>query len=314
MISHSHDTAPTQFATADGIRFAYRRFGKHGSVPLIFLQYFSGNMDNWDPAVTNGFATDHEVILFDNAGVGSSGGETPASVLEMTRAVVSFLNALGVEKIDAVRFSLGGMIAQQLALDHPKLLRRIILLGTGPRGGEGMTFTELSVAETKDEDILLQSAFFCPSATSQAAGKAFLQRLRNAQVRAVSGFRPGFSSVCKLRSIAFAAILAVASLQGCASVAGRPELHPDKWAPRRADREWVAQPAAMSTYVSDTSVGIDSHWSVTAQTGREYDLPELIDIALRNNPGTQRAWSVARSTADSLGAAQAPYYPQISFS
>jgi pimeloyl-ACP methyl ester carboxylesterase len=153
----SHETAATQFVEADRIRFAFRRFGKGGSVPLVFLQYFSGNMDNWDPAVTNAFAADHEIILFDNAGVGSSGHETPASVLEMTRDFVSFLGALGLQKIDVVGFSLGGMIAQNLALDHPNLLRRIILLGTGPRGGEGMTFTELSVAETRDEDSL-----FCP--------------------------------------------------------------------------------------------------------------------------------------------------------
>jgi pimeloyl-ACP methyl ester carboxylesterase len=143
-----------------------------------FLQYFSGNMDNWDRVVINGFAADREVVLFDNAGVGGSGGETPASVLETTRDLISFLDALGLRKIDVVGFSLRGMIAQQLALDHPQLLRRIILLGTGPRGGEGMTFTELSVAETRDEDGLLLSASFSRTATSQAAGRAFLQRLK----------------------------------------------------------------------------------------------------------------------------------------
>jgi pimeloyl-ACP methyl ester carboxylesterase len=179
VISHLHETAPTQFVEANGIRFAYRRFGKSGNVPLLFLQYFAGNMDNWDPTVTNGFAADREVILFDNAGIASSGGETPNSVKEMTRDCLTFLDELGLERIDVVGFSLGGMIAQQLVLDRPQILRRIMLLGTGPSGGEGMTFAELSVAETADEESLLSSAFFAPTATSQAAGKAFLQRLKN---------------------------------------------------------------------------------------------------------------------------------------
>jgi pimeloyl-ACP methyl ester carboxylesterase len=90
-------------------------------------------MDDWDPLVTNGFALDHDVILFNNAGVASSGGETPGTVLEMTQNVLALCRALGLKEIDAVGFSLGGMIAQELALHHPNLLRRIILLGTGPR-------------------------------------------------------------------------------------------------------------------------------------------------------------------------------------
>jgi pimeloyl-ACP methyl ester carboxylesterase len=102
MTAHSHETAPTQFIEADGIRFAYRHFGKGGSVPLVFLQYFSANMDAWDLAVTNGFAADREVILFNNAGIASSGGETPASVFEMMQHCVAFLDALGLEEIDVV--------------------------------------------------------------------------------------------------------------------------------------------------------------------------------------------------------------------
>src|SRR5262245_38809215 len=104
-------TAPTRFIETGGIRFAYRRWGKPGGLPLVFLNYFSGNLDDWDPLVTDGFAADHDVILFDNAGVASSGGETPGTVSEMTRHAVAFCDALG--------FSLGGMIAQQLAMDHP---------------------------------------------------------------------------------------------------------------------------------------------------------------------------------------------------
>jgi pimeloyl-ACP methyl ester carboxylesterase len=177
MTAHSHETAPTQYVESGGIPFAYRRFGKGGSVPLVFLQYFSANMDAWDPAVTNGFAALREVILFDNAGVGGSGGETPASVSEMTRDCVTFLDALGLKQIDVLGFSLGGMIAQQLSLDHPRLVRRVMLLGTGPQGGEGMTFTELSPDEQANPEALLLAAFFSPTKTSQAAGRALLERL-----------------------------------------------------------------------------------------------------------------------------------------
>ena len=122
---------------------------------------------------------DHEVILFDNAGVGASGGETPHTVVEMTHHCVAFCRALGLKAIHVVGFSLGGMIAQQLALDHPHLVRRLILLGTGPRGGEGMTFTELSPEEQADPVAFLLGAFFSPSEASQAAGSEYMKRLES---------------------------------------------------------------------------------------------------------------------------------------
>jgi pimeloyl-ACP methyl ester carboxylesterase len=170
-------TVPTQFVQGDGIRFAYRRWGKPGGFPLVFLNYFTGNLDDWDPLVTNGFAADHDVILFNNTGVASSGGETPGTVSEMTRDALSFCDALGLKEFHVVGFSLGGMIAQQLALDHPDRVKRIVLLGTGPRGGEGMTFTELSSEERADPDQFLLAAFFSPTDASQAAGRAYLNRL-----------------------------------------------------------------------------------------------------------------------------------------
>jgi pimeloyl-ACP methyl ester carboxylesterase len=98
-------TVPTRFVEADGVRFAYRRWGKAGGRPLVFLNYFSGNLDDWDPMVTDGFAAEHDVILFDNAGVGSSGGETLGTVSELTRAAVAFLDALDLQKVNVVRFS-----------------------------------------------------------------------------------------------------------------------------------------------------------------------------------------------------------------
>ena len=177
--SHTHETAPTQFVEADGIRFAYRRFGKPGTIPLLLLEYFNSNMDGWDPDVTNGLAADHQVILFDNAGVGASGGTTPHVVAEMTKPCVALCQALGLNQIHVVGFSLGGMIGQQLALEHPQLVGRLLLLGTGPRGGEGMTFTELSPEEQADPVAFLLAAFFSPSEASQAAGREYMKRLES---------------------------------------------------------------------------------------------------------------------------------------
>jgi pimeloyl-ACP methyl ester carboxylesterase len=179
MTNYTDETAPTQFVEANGIRYAYRRFGTAGTVPLLFLGYFNSNMDGWDPAVTNDLAADHEVILFDNAGVGASGGKTPYTVVEMTHHCVAFCRALGLKAIHVVGFSLGGMIAQQVALDHPHLVQRLILLGTGPRGGEGMTFTELSAEEQADPVAFLLGAFFSPSEASQAAGREYVKRLES---------------------------------------------------------------------------------------------------------------------------------------
>jgi pimeloyl-ACP methyl ester carboxylesterase len=179
MSDHTHETVPTQFVEAEGIRYAYRRFGKAGTVPLLFLGYFNSNMDAWDPAVTNSLAADHEVILFDNAGVGASGGETPYTVAQMTPQCVAFCRALGLKAIHVIGFSLGGMIAQQLALNHPDLVQRLILLGTAPRGGEGLTFTELSAEEQADPVAFLLGAFFTPSDASQAAGCKYMKRLES---------------------------------------------------------------------------------------------------------------------------------------
>jgi pimeloyl-ACP methyl ester carboxylesterase len=178
MSNDMHETARTQFVQVGDVRFAYRRFGRRGGLPLLFLNYFAANMDDWDPKVTNGFAAEHEVILFDNAGVGSSTGETPPTVAAMTKDCVDFCRALDLKRFDIVGFSLGGMVAQLLAFEHPETIRRIILLGTGPRGGEGMTFTELSLDALADPVALLMSAFFTSSETSKAAGRAYIERLQ----------------------------------------------------------------------------------------------------------------------------------------
>ena len=132
----THQTAPTQFVEANGIRFAYRRFGKPGGMPLVFMQHFRGGMDHWDPAVTDGFAEHRPVIRFDNAGVAASIGETPDTINAMADQAADFIGALGLAQVDLLGFSIGGYIAQTLALRRPELIRRLILAGTGPRAGE----------------------------------------------------------------------------------------------------------------------------------------------------------------------------------
>ena len=168
---------PTEVvSTADGVDFAHRRLGPGGDVPLVLAAYFASNMDDWDPLIVEGLASDREVITFDYPGVGGSTGVTPTTVPELTASCFDFLRALDLTTVDFLGFSLGGMVAQQMAFDHPEVIRRMILCGTGPRGGEKMTFTELS-AEEQDPVLLLMNAFFTPSESSQSAGNAYLRRL-----------------------------------------------------------------------------------------------------------------------------------------
>ena len=179
----THQTAPTQFVEANGIRFAYRRFGKRDGVPLVFNQHFTGTMDHWDPAVTDGLAAEREVILFNNAGVSSSSGEVPTSVEQMASNAVSFIKALGLPKVDVLGFSIGGFVAQEITLQAPDLVRRLVLVGTGPRGGEGMaTLTpeaqEIFGASYDKPDHLWLRVHFTRSEKSQAAGREFLKRFR----------------------------------------------------------------------------------------------------------------------------------------
>jgi pimeloyl-ACP methyl ester carboxylesterase len=183
MTEHNHQTAPTQFVEANGTRFAYRRFGKPGGVPLVFNQHFTGTMDHWDPAVTDGFAGDREVILFNNAGVSSSSGKVPARIEKMGANAVAFIKALGLTKVDVLGFSIGGFVAQEIALQAPDLVRRLVLVGTGPRGGEGMaTLTpeaqEIFGASYDEPDHLWLRVHFTASGKSQAAGREFLRRFR----------------------------------------------------------------------------------------------------------------------------------------
>jgi pimeloyl-ACP methyl ester carboxylesterase len=176
-MAHTHVTAPTQFIDANSVRFAYRRFGKDTGVPLLFMQHFRGGMDHWDPSVTDGFAKDRPVILFNNAGVASSSGATPETIDAMADRAADFVNALGLWQFDLLGFSIGGYVAQAFVLRNPTLVRRLVLVGTGPRGGEptqAAGVPQHSRGESTLEDFLY--LFFSPSATSQAAGRAFWER------------------------------------------------------------------------------------------------------------------------------------------
>jgi pimeloyl-ACP methyl ester carboxylesterase len=178
-----HNTAPTQFVEVDGVRFAYRRFGNPAGTPIVLLQHFMGNLDNYDPAITDALAAGREVILTDNAGVGLSTGTAPSSVAEMARDAASLIDALGLDHVDLFGFSMGGYVAQQIALDRPELVRRLILVGTGPRGGDGMAQRDPDVAPLftnvyDPQDLMWLPIFFSPSEPSQAAGREFLERIR----------------------------------------------------------------------------------------------------------------------------------------
>jgi pimeloyl-ACP methyl ester carboxylesterase len=182
MTQFTHDTAPTQYAEDSGIRFAYRRFGVPGRLPLVFFQHFMGTLDDHDPALSDAFAADREVILFDNAGVASSTGTVPDSIEAMARDAITFIDALGLNTIDVVGHSMGGLVAQEVALARPDLVRRLVLVGTGPRGGEGIGALPAWVADLftrkyqRQEDMWLP-ILFAPTQTSQAAGRAYIERI-----------------------------------------------------------------------------------------------------------------------------------------
>src|SRR5712691_3861222 len=172
----THNSAPTQFIEADGIRFAYRRFGNPVGTPTVLLQHFMGNLDNYDPAITDALAAGREVILTDNAGVGLSTGMAPETVAGMAGDAASLIDALGLEQVDLFGFSMGGYVAQQITVDRPELVRRLILVGTGPRGGDGMSQLAPDTAplfeqEYDPQDLMWLPIFFSPSDKSQAAGR-----------------------------------------------------------------------------------------------------------------------------------------------
>jgi pimeloyl-ACP methyl ester carboxylesterase len=187
MLKASNTTAPTKFIETKLEKYAYRRFGSGADVPLLCLQHFTGTLDNWDPAVTDALALGREVILFESAGLGRSTGEVPQNVSGMATHAMAFAEDLGLKRVDLLGYSLGGMVAQQIALDRPSLVRKMLLVATAPEGGEDIMHMDKPELRkiTEDPEMpgleKLVKLFFAQSASSQAAGEAFAARLAERQ-------------------------------------------------------------------------------------------------------------------------------------
>lgn len=214
--------APTLTIKSGDVSYAYRDLGSQTGVPLLCLQHFTGTLDNWDPAVFDALSQERRVILFGNAGVGRSTGTVAAAVSEMSDHVIAFLEALGLRQVDLLGFSLGGFLAQDIALRRPELLRRIVLAGTGPEGGEGVSMNrpELLAIFSHTQMLMtdkLRTLFFPANDRAQQAAEAYIQRIKGrtadrdtaasaqvamAQLQAMAGWEnAGAQALTKLRGI-----------------------------------------------------------------------------------------------------------------
>ena len=182
-MQQSYSALPNSVVSAaDGVDYSYRDTGgEDGVAPLVLLQHFRGNLDNWDPALVDALSRNRRVITFDNAGVGGSTGMTPHTVEEMARDAISFTTALGLGQVDLLGFSIGSFVAQEIALRRPALIRRLVLASTAPKGAAGMhgwapaVIGAIGNPQTSPGEYL--SVFFAPSETSQQAGKEAFGRM-----------------------------------------------------------------------------------------------------------------------------------------
>jgi pimeloyl-ACP methyl ester carboxylesterase len=180
----SWKAVPTRTIRAGGVEFAYRELGDHNpGPPVVFLVHLAAVMDNWDPRVVDGFAAKHHVVVFDNRGVGASSGSPANSMEQMAQDAITFIKAMGFKQVDLFGFSMGGMIAQEIVLMEPQLVRKMIITGTGPAGGVGIS----KVARVTYLDMLRgyltfhdpkQFLFFTRTPGGKRAGKEFLARLK----------------------------------------------------------------------------------------------------------------------------------------
>ncbi|MGW0584795.1 alpha/beta fold hydrolase [Streptomyces sp. NPDC002920] len=179
----SYQNAPTRSVSVHGENFAYRELGPEDGVPLILLVHLAGVLDNWDPRVVDGLAARRRVIAFDNRGVGGSSGSTPDTIEAMARDAVLFIRALGFDQVDLLGLSMGGFVAQVVAAEEPRLVRKVILAGTGPAGGPGIDkVPALTIQATLKGTLTRQdpklSLFFTDTAGGRQAGRALLERLK----------------------------------------------------------------------------------------------------------------------------------------
>ena len=177
----AYSEAPNRrIVAANGIEYAYRQLGQ-GDIPLVLLQHFRGNLDNWDPALIDAFATQHRIVTFDNVGVGGTTGKTPSSVEQMGRDAIEIMTAMGFDQVDLLGFSIGSFVAQEVALTRPSLVRRLVLASSAPKGASGMHGWAPSVIDavggrqTNPEGVL--AVFYTQTAASRTAGEQTLKRI-----------------------------------------------------------------------------------------------------------------------------------------
>jgi len=203
----SYAKAPAKTVTAGGVTFAYRELGPKGGIPVIFFVHLAATLDNWDPRIIDPIAKNRHVITFDQRGVGASSGTVPRTLEEAADDAYIFIKALGFDKVDIFSFSMGGMIAQDLVLKHPELVRKLVLTGTGPRGGKdmdkvvGVTYVDIlraALARADEKEFL----FFNRNTTGKRAAKAFVKRLQERTVDrdkkiSVKAFTTQLSAIAK---------------------------------------------------------------------------------------------------------------------
>ncbi|MEV0738993.1 alpha/beta hydrolase [Streptomyces sp. NPDC050549] len=183
----SYAKAPARTVSAGGVTYAYRELGPKGGIPVVFFVHLAATLDNWDPRIVDPVAKGRHVIAFDNRGVGASTGQVPDSVEAMADDAHTFIRALGYDKIDVFSFSLGGMVAQALVVKHPALVRKLVLTGTGPKGGKdidkvaGTTYWDILRATLTRSDPK-EFLFFNRNATGKPAARAFVNRLKERTV------------------------------------------------------------------------------------------------------------------------------------
>ncbi|HXY64421.1 MAG TPA: alpha/beta hydrolase [Mycobacterium sp.] len=179
----SYAKAPSRTVTAGGTTYAYRELGPKGGIPVVFFVHLGATLDNWDPRIVDPIAKTRHVVAFDNKGVGASTGKVPSTIEQAADDAYTFIKALGFDKIDVFSFSMGGMIAQDLVLKHPDVVRKLVLTGTGPRGGKdmdkvaGVTYWDMLRATLTRSDPK-EFLFFNRDAAGKRAGKEFVNRLK----------------------------------------------------------------------------------------------------------------------------------------